>query len=81
MLPLREEYYDKKGNLERVFRSEAIEEIDGHATITLRTMENVKKNHKTTVTFTEVAYDVGIEEDVFTERRLKSPPSDLPKVN
>ena len=76
-LPLREEYYDKKGNLTRIFLAEEIQEIDGWATITVRSMENVKKNHKTTVTFSDVTYDVGAESDLFTERNLKNPPKEL----
>ena len=76
-LPLREEYYDKKGNLVRVFLAEEIREIDGWQTITVRSMENVKKKHKTTVTFSDVTYDVGVEDDLFTERNLKNPPKDL----
>ncbi len=76
-LPLREEYYDRKGELERVFTAERIEVVDEHPTIVERKMENVKKNHHTVVTFEEVSYDVGIEDDVFTERHLKAPPKDL----
>ena len=76
-LPLKEEYYDRKGRLERVFRAENIEEIDGYLTVTVRTMENVRKNHKSTVAFGEISYDVGYEDNVFTERRLKNPPADL----
>jgi outer membrane lipoprotein-sorting protein len=76
-LPLREEYYDKKGNLTRVFLAEEIQEIDGWNTITIRSMENLKKKHKTTVTFSDVGYDVGVESDLFTERNLKNPPKDL----
>ena len=78
-LPLREEYYDRKGELERVFRAEKIETIDGHPTATLRSMENVQKQHKTIVTFSEVSYDSEIPANLFSERFLKSPPPDLVK--
>jgi predicted RND superfamily exporter protein/outer membrane lipoprotein-sorting protein len=76
-LPLREEYYDRKDRLERIFVAESIETIDGHPTIVVRSMENVRKEHKTTVTFTDVEYDVGVDESLFTERYLRSPPPDL----
>lgn len=74
MLPLREEYFNKKGEVYRVFTADKVEDIDGIATVTQRTMNDLKRDHKTTVTFTEVSYNVGIKPDLFTERYLKSPP-------
>lgn len=74
LLPLKEEYYDKKDNLVRVFTADKVEVIDGVPTVTIRAMENVKKGSKTIVDFSKITYDVGIEDDVFTERYLKTPP-------
>ncbi|UCD64423.1 MAG: outer membrane lipoprotein-sorting protein [Candidatus Zixiibacteriota bacterium] len=74
LLPMKEEYYDKKGNLIRVFKAEKVEVIDGIATVTVRSMEDVKKGSRTVVSFSSISYNIGIEEDVFTERYLKSPP-------
>ena len=53
---------------------EKIEEINGIPTVTIRAMENVKKGSKTIVDFSKITYDVGIDDDVFTERYLKTPP-------
>ena len=77
MLPLKEEYYDRKGKLERVFVAEEIEMIEGHPTIVRRSMTNVKKNHATVVVFENVRYDTGISEGIFTERYLKAPPAEV----
>jgi outer membrane lipoprotein-sorting protein len=74
MLPEREEYYDKKGELSRVFEAQEIVEIDGIQTVTKRKMTNLKKEHSTLVEFTNVEYNIGLDEDVFTERYLKAPP-------
>ncbi|MBZ0266716.1 outer membrane lipoprotein-sorting protein [bacterium] len=76
-LPLKEEYYDKKDRLERVFTSDSIETIDGFPTATVRSMANVLKDHHTTVTFENIKYNVGVDTDLFTERKLKSPPTSL----
>ncbi|MEE9442276.1 MAG: outer membrane lipoprotein-sorting protein [candidate division Zixibacteria bacterium] len=73
-LPLREEYYDDKGKLLRVFTADKIEIIKDIVTITQRTMENVKKNQKTVIYFDGIDYNIGITDDIFTERFLKSPP-------
>jgi outer membrane lipoprotein-sorting protein len=73
-LPLKEEYYDKKGELERVFTADKIEDMDGFLTITQRSIENLDKKSKTTVAFSSIDYDLGIDADIFTERYLKNPP-------
>lgn len=78
-LPLKEEYYDDKGKLLRVFTAEKIEVIDDIPTVTVRTMENVKKKQKTTVQFDEISYNAGIEDKIFTERFLKNPPREYIK--
>jgi outer membrane lipoprotein-sorting protein len=73
-LPLKEEYYDDKGEMIRVFTAERIEDMDGITTVTLRRMENLKKGSNTTVEFADVDYNVGMTDDLFTERYLKNPP-------
>jgi len=73
-LPLKEEYYDKKDRLARIFTAEKVEDVDGIMTATLRKMENVKKKQHTTVEFTNIEYNVGMKSDIFTERYLKNPP-------
>jgi outer membrane lipoprotein-sorting protein len=73
-LPLKEEYYDEDGELIRVFTADKIEEIDGIMTITQRSMEDVDKDQKTTVIFDKINYNIGVTDDIFTERFLKTPP-------
>lgn len=77
LLPLKEEYYDAQTQLARVFTADRIEPVAGrntYATVLKRTMKNVQSGHRTEVVFESVAYDVGIEPDVFTERALQQPP-------
>jgi hypothetical protein len=57
-----------------VFTADKIEDIDGVLTVTLRRMENVKKKSFTVVDFSKISYNVGIDEELFTERYLKNPP-------
>jgi outer membrane lipoprotein-sorting protein len=73
-LPLKEEYYDKRGKLYKTFTAEEIETIQGIATIMKRTMANVQNGHRTEVTFSEVKYNVGLRENLFSERYLRSAP-------
>lgn len=82
-LPIKEEYYDLQNELYRVFSGEEIKDIktgEGEKseifpTILKRTMDNVKKKHKTVVYFSEVQYNAGIGEDIYTERYLRKPPT------
>lgn len=79
-LPRKEEYYDARDQLVRVFTADAIEDVaerDGknaHPTVVRRTMKNEKTGHRTEVSFTDVAYELRLRDDVFTERSLQNPP-------
>lgn len=81
-LPLKEEYYDVQKELTRVFTADRIESIAAAAggeqksfpTVTRRTMKNLKTGHRTEVAFTAVAYNIGLQDAVFTERYLRNPP-------
>ena len=80
-LPLKEEYYDLQNELARVFTADKIENVStGGAsgaipTVLKRTMRNVKSGHRTEVTFKSVSFNVGLTDDIFTERYLRRPPS------
>lgn len=74
-LPLKEEYYDIRGELYKVFTAEEVKEIAGFPTITKRKMENLKSKHQTWVSYEQVEYNLGLDENAFTERYLKRPPA------
>jgi outer membrane lipoprotein-sorting protein len=82
LLPRREEYYDARNELARLFTADAIVDIPAgegavqktYPTVTKRTMKNVKSGHRTEVSFSSVVYDVGLDDGLFTERSLQSPP-------
>jgi hypothetical protein len=74
-LPVKEEYYDVQNDLFRVFTADEIKEIEGHPTAVRRTVKNLKTGHYTEVVFENVDYDAGLEEGLFSERSLQSPPA------
>jgi outer membrane lipoprotein-sorting protein len=76
-LPLKEEYYDKKGNVVRRFEIGKIEEIEGIPTATVRTMYDLKHNQHTTISFDQVSYETKLDADDFNERLLKNPPAEF----
>ena len=73
-LPLKEEYYDARGELLRVFTAYEVREVSGHWTSVRRSMRDAQSGHRTEVVYDEVAYDVGLDADLFTERYLQRPP-------
>jgi hypothetical protein len=73
-LPVKEEYYDKKGELYKVFTADEITDIKGFPTVTKRTMKNLQSGHTTQVIFAKVDYNLGIEDNLFSERYLRQPP-------
>ncbi len=74
-LPLKEEFYDKQNELYRQFEAGEIKEIDGIPTIIKRAVKNLKSGHRTEVSFEEIKYNLGIEDDIFSERYLRRPPA------
>ncbi len=75
-LPLKEEFYDKQGELYRQFEAFEIKDINGIPTATKRVMKNVKTGHRTEVTFQSTEYNLGIGDDIFSERYLRRPPAE-----
>ncbi len=73
-LPLKEEYYDIRNQLYKVFTADEIKDIKGFPTVTGRTMKNVQSGHSTHVTYTNAGYNVGIPDSLFSERYLRQPP-------
>jgi len=73
-LPVRAEYSDPDGNLYRRVTADEIEVIDGHPTVVVSTVEDLNRNSKTVNTFSNIRYDIGLNENIFSERFLRRPP-------
>jgi hypothetical protein len=43
--------------------------------VTVRSMKNLQSGHHTEVVFRETEFDVGIKQDIFTERYLRDAPT------
>jgi uncharacterized protein len=73
-LPMKEEYYDGQNELFKEFAGETMAIIEGQPTLTRRSMKDLRTGHRTVVEMTAIDYDVGVGEDVFSERFLRRPP-------
>ncbi len=70
-LPVRVDYYDRKGKLWKRFSSSRWEKIQGYWTILDSQMEDLKKGHKTVLKIKKIIYDQGLEPKLFTRRSLE----------
>lgn len=73
-LPVKAEYEDKQGKLYRVVEALKFGEFDGVPTVTESRVKDLVSGGETVLTFSEIAYGVGLEESLFTERYLRKPP-------
>jgi outer membrane lipoprotein-sorting protein len=69
-MPMKIEYFDTRGDLEKIQTNTRIEQIDGYWAITKMEMENVQINHKTIVEMTQMELNTGIPAEVFTSEAL-----------
>ncbi len=70
-LPIKIEYYDRKGKLWKRFSSNRWEKIQGYWTILESQMEDLKKKHKTVLKIEKIIYDQGLDPRLFTKRSLE----------
>jgi outer membrane lipoprotein-sorting protein len=68
--PVRVENYGKDGALAKVLLREKLQKVQGYWTSMETTMEDVRKQHKTRMLVSDMAFDSGIEDAKFTERSL-----------
>ncbi len=75
-LPMKIEYTNAAGDLYRRVEVFKVEDIDGHPTVTVSRVSDLLTGGKTDMQFRYIKYDIGLPEDVFTERSLRNPPRD-----
>lgn len=71
----REEYYDKRNQLHKVFTADEVKQVQGFWTTLRRTMKNLENGHQTQASYLAIEYDVGLSDDLFSERYLRNPPA------
>ena len=82
MMPMKMEYFDKNGTLYRTIESVKVEDIKAkegdkdvaYPTVTESVVKDLRTGSTTKMTFANIAYNIGLKEDLFTERYLRRPP-------
>jgi len=73
MIPVKMEYTDDKGEVYRTIEALEVQDVQGFPTVTKMKVSDVRTGGATVSEFRNVQYDVGIPDDVFTERTLRNP--------
>lgn len=76
-MPLKAEYFDKSGKKYRVVEALEIKEIQRHPTVTKSRVEDLAGGGETVSVFSDIRYDIGLSDDIFTERYLHRPPREV----
>lgn len=74
-ITVRTEYFDASGERYRLYEALDVKTIDGYATVVRSRMSDLRSGGNTLLEYDSVAYNLGLPEEVFTERYLRSPPS------
>jgi len=69
--PERVEYYDKKGDLQKIGEYRKIEKIGNYWVAREFEIHNLKEHHRTKSILVEVKFDTGLKDKLFTPRYLK----------
>ncbi len=67
---LKKEFYDEDEELLKILKIKKFEEISGFLVITNSEMENVQKNHRTTMELSDVEINTNIPASKFSERMM-----------
>jgi hypothetical protein len=73
-IPMKIEYTNSAGTLYRRVEVLAVENIEGYPTVTLSRVSDLVGGGRTDMQFRYIDYDLGLDESVFTERSLRTPP-------
>ncbi len=73
-MPKKAELYDKSGNLYKILEALEIKEVQGFPTVTKMKATDLVSGGNTVSEFSNIEYDIGLDEKIFTERSLRRPP-------
>ncbi len=72
-IPVWSKYYDEKGVLMRILKYSDIQDFGGRIIpATLEMIPQNKEGHKTVIRYRKLEFDVPLDDDVFTQRHLRS---------
>lgn len=76
-LPTKAEYLDKGGKPYRTVEALEIKEINGIPTVIKSRVADLATGGETISVFTDIKYDIGLKDNIFTERYLRRAPREV----
>jgi hypothetical protein len=76
-LPMKAEYFDANDKKYRTVEATKVDTVQGHATVLESKVTDLERGGHTINSFSDVKYDVGLKERIFTERFLRRPPREV----
>ncbi len=73
-IPVKMEYTGRDGEVYRRYEALEVKTIQGHPTVTQARMSDLRSGGSTLLEYVSVSYDLGLPDDVFSERYLRNPP-------
>lgn len=78
-MPVKAEYFDKNGHKYRVVESLEIKDIQGFPTVIKSRVQDLDSGGETVSVFKDIKYNIGLKDQIFTERYLRRPPREVRK--
>ncbi len=78
-MPMKAEYLDKNGKKYRIVEALDVQVIDGHPTVTRSRVQDLETGGETVSVFSKIRYDIGLKDNIFTERYLRKAPREVRK--
>jgi len=71
---VKAEYYNSQGEKYRIIEALKVEDVQSYPTITEMKAQDLNSGGNTVITYNKIKYDIGLTDDIFTERYLRRPP-------
>ena len=75
-IPIKIEYFDAKDKIYRIYEALDVQTIQGYPTVIKAKMSDLNTKAHTEITYSGVKYDIGVPEDIFSERYLRRTPQE-----
>lgn len=76
-IAVKTEFFKTKEEPYRIYEALGVETIGGHPTVTKSKMTDHERGGSTELTYSNLAYGIGLEDGMFAERYLRNPPMDV----
>lgn len=73
-IPMEVTYFNKQGKASRKMTVKKVKEVQGHVTVVHSRIDQLADGSFTEMQFRNVKYDLGLPDNVFSERSLRKPP-------